>query len=195
MKYEVEENDEVMNKSIDEAAEEEIFEDEEEIRNIDKVIRSEVPIIFVTGYRLNSKIAWAAGENHLYYKNAFNKTLNALGYKCVTDGCEGKIYVRDDGTAFRINQNHIEHGNHNDRFFGMHCVNLIKQRVLTIRRDENLAPEILFIFCGIIEYQRSSGVINDIPPLCSIFKRKFSSQNHDIKRNPKNTQHTNLTCS
>lgn len=31
-----EENNEVMNKSIDEAAEEEIFEDEEEIRNIDK---------------------------------------------------------------------------------------------------------------------------------------------------------------
>lgn len=55
----------------------------------------------IQAFRCDSNVLYVPEQQQMYCVNGFNKTLNALRFRCYCDGCNVKIYVRKDGTAIQ----------------------------------------------------------------------------------------------
>lgn len=93
----------------------------------------EVKYIIIPGFRTGSNLVWAFEEQHLYYKNAYSKAKNQESCKCYKPGCRVRLYIREDGTAFRfIEINHAKnHGSMYSDFKQMYCFNKMKKEAET----------------------------------------------------------------
>lgn len=60
-----------------------------------------ISFIWIQAFRCDSNVLYVPEQQQMYCVNGFNKTLNALRFRCYCDGCNVKIYVRKDGTAIQ----------------------------------------------------------------------------------------------
>lgn len=99
--------------------------------NSDHSLQVSLNIVFIRGFRNNSKIVYD-GE-YLYYQNAFNKYHGVTACTCYEKECTARIFVRKDETAYKLRtmQHSKTHGNMHDIFKHMHCFNLMKDKCLT----------------------------------------------------------------
>lgn len=92
----------------------------------------EVKYEMIVGFRINSMILWAYEEKELYYENAYSTKTKLRGFTCRKKKCNARIYVREDGTAFRDpEQCHRSHGNQYQAFRNMYCDNKMKEKART----------------------------------------------------------------
>lgn len=108
----------------------ELSNDEDEPINIGEI---EVQYEIVEGLRKGSSLVWASEEKNLYYKNAYSKKNRLESCKCYIPKCKARLYIREDGTAFRhINVKHAKiHGSMYSEFKLMHCFNKMKHKAET----------------------------------------------------------------
>lgn len=93
----------------------------------------EVHYTMVPGLRKGSSLVWAFEEDHLYYKNSYSK-VNALdSCKCYKKGCKARLYIREDGSAFRHGdiEHAKSHGSMYTEFKFMYCFNKMKEKADT----------------------------------------------------------------
>lgn len=92
-----------------------------------------ISFVMITGFQVNSKLIWVANEKKLYYKNAYTKEFDAFGCTCYIKGCNARIYIKEDGSAFHTYDHHhnIDHGFMYNIYKEMYCVNLMKSECLT----------------------------------------------------------------
>lgn len=82
---------------------------------------------FVEGFRKGSRLVWAFEEQHLFYFNSYSKKTQSSGYTCYEDNCSARIFVKDDGRAFKIAaKKHKIHNTHYETYKHMYCCNLMK---------------------------------------------------------------------
>lgn len=92
----------------------------------------EVQFKMIPGLREGSSVVWTFEEEHLYYKNAYLKAKKLESCKCYKNGCRARLYIREDGTAFRnTTVLHSNHGSMYEDFKFMHCFNKMKQKANT----------------------------------------------------------------
>lgn len=87
----------------------------------------------IPGMREGSSLVWAYEEKHLYYKNAYSKVKRLESCKCYVPKCRSRLYIREDGTAFRkSNVEHAQnHGSMYTDFKYKYCFNKMKQKAKT----------------------------------------------------------------
>lgn len=105
---------------------EELSDNEDEPITIGEV---EVQYTMIPGLRKGSSVVWTLEEEHLYYKNAISKATGFESCKCYMPGCKARLYIRQDGTAFRNSTiSHTKnHGSMYTDFKFMYCFNKMKQ--------------------------------------------------------------------
>lgn len=92
-----------------------------------------IPVQFeiICGFREGSQIVWALEEKHLFYRADWCKELNALRCRCYDENCSGRLYIRNDGTAFKSSTDIHDstHGSYHQTYRHMYCFNQLKDRV------------------------------------------------------------------
>lgn len=95
----------------------------------DTIGEIDVKYEIVTGKREGSHLIWTIDDEFLYYKNSFSKKTGIESCKCVADGCNARIYIREDGSAFKYSSTNHTHGSmYSSHFKYMYCFNKMKQR-------------------------------------------------------------------
>lgn len=92
----------------------------------------EIEVIFewISGLREGSKLLWAYEEEHLYYVNSYSKKSKTTACTCIEPKCNARVYVRDDGTAYRQSstQHLLSHGSFYQKYKVSYCFNKMKER-------------------------------------------------------------------
>lgn len=91
----------------------------------------EVQFRMIEGLREESSLVWAFEEECLYYKNSYSRKTGLEACKCCKKGCKARLYIREDGTAFRKVHHASNHGSMYKDFKYAHCFNKMKQRAAT----------------------------------------------------------------
>lgn len=81
------------------------------------------------GLREGSQLIWAHEEQNLYYKNSYSKSTDLEAYTCYESGCNARVYIRNDNTAYRFSEvQHAQfHGKMYTNFKYMQCIASIRQ--------------------------------------------------------------------
>lgn len=89
----------------------------------------EVNHTMVPGLREGSSLVWAPDERNFYYKNAFSKATGLQACKCIKPGCKARLYIRENGTAFRKNgiDHAVNHGEMYSEYKLKYCFNKMKE--------------------------------------------------------------------
>lgn len=67
-----------------------------------EVVQIEVFYEIIPGMREGSSVIWAFEEENLYYRNNYvSKKTGQMSCKCQFPNCNVRLYIKDDGTAFR----------------------------------------------------------------------------------------------
>lgn len=116
-----------MNKSITSASEDDVRIDSGRIDEI------EIEYKWIPGFRKKSVVLWAHEEEHLYYYNSYSQKTGYTACTCYDSSCTARIFIREDGTAFRRNfvPHNPSHGSHYETFMHMHCFNKLREKVNT----------------------------------------------------------------
>lgn len=112
------------------------------LKEIENVITSEdeeeehlIEVIYqlIPGFRINSELMWAFEERQLYYENSYSNKTKLKAYTCRVKGCTARVFVREDGTAFRdTERKHLKsHGTQYQDYKFMYCDNMMKERAKT----------------------------------------------------------------
>lgn len=103
-----------------------------ETEEVDLNTFGEIEVFFewIPGLRKGSKLLWAYEEEHLYYVNSYSQKMKITACTCIEPKCYARLYVRDDGTAYRLNQTiHLSsHGSFYEKYKHMYCFNKMKER-------------------------------------------------------------------
>lgn len=142
-------------------------EDGEEFNSIDFIeVRSE----WIMGFRKNSILLWTLEEEYLYYKNAYNNTKKVTACTCIDQNCKARIFVREDGTAYRLSSSsHIPHGTFYEKYRHMYCFNRMKE--MAISAPASSTPYEIFTE-AVLEWQTD--------PLCR--GTKYPQEFAEVKR-------------
>lgn len=93
----------------------------------------EVKFVVIPGSVEGSNLIWAFEEMNLYYKNSYSKVTGIEACKCRKPGCKARLYIRENGTAFR--KAGIEHSkNHGSMYTDFkyaYCFNKMKEKAKT----------------------------------------------------------------
>lgn len=106
--------------------------EDEPIEEID-IGEIDVKYTMIPGLRKGSSLIWAYEAKNLYYKNAYSKVNRLESCKCYKPKCNARLYIREDGTAFRhSNVEHAKiHGSMYTEFKLMYCFNKMKEKAAT----------------------------------------------------------------
>lgn len=87
-----------------------------------------VTFIWIQGLRENSKLMWVPNEENLYYANVRSREYDAMGYTCYVKKCTARIYLKDDGTAFKTQiREHCNHETMYSVYREMQYINAMKE--------------------------------------------------------------------
>lgn len=110
--------------------EENLSESDDEVITVQQI---EVEYEIIPGLRENSRLVWEFREQNLYYRNVYSKKTGNEACKCYKPGCSVRLYIRQDGSAFRYsNLSHAKiHGSMYKERKEMYCFNKMKDRAKT----------------------------------------------------------------
>lgn len=101
---------------------------------VDIKIIGEIEVFFewIPGLREKSSLLWAFEEEHLYNANSYSKKKKATACTCMEPKCYAWVFVRDDGTAYRLSSiSHSSHGSFYEKYKHMYCFNKMKERAIS----------------------------------------------------------------
>lgn len=85
--------------------------------------------LFIKGLRSTSKLIWIPEEECLFYSNVRSERYDAIAYTCYQKKCTARVYLREDGSAFKThNSIHSNHGSMYHIFKEMQCINTMKEK-------------------------------------------------------------------
>lgn len=89
----------------------------------------EVDYELIPGKREGSELIWAFNENNLYYKNSYSRKKRLESCKCTKKRCTARLYIRDDGSAFRKSgaRHFRSHGSMYTDYKETYCFNKMKE--------------------------------------------------------------------
>lgn len=96
----------------------------------DEEISTNLNYRMIPGLRTNSELLWAYEQQQLYYKNAYSTKTQITSYTCRIKGCNARVFVKPDGSAFQdpLNTHLISHGSQYQEYKLMYCDNEMKER-------------------------------------------------------------------
>lgn len=104
---------------------------ESEDENEDETIiigKIEVKFTRIPGLRSGSSLIWAYEERNLYYRNSYSAVTRIEACKCYTPSCNARLYIREDGTAYRRLEHDRAHGSMYNEFKEKYCFNRLKEK-------------------------------------------------------------------
>lgn len=90
-----------------------------------------VQYTIIIGLKSNSKVMWAYNEKNIYYKNSYSNKTKETAYTCKEPNCRVRVFLREDGTAYRDFSEEHEHSSHFEIFKQMYCENKLKEKART----------------------------------------------------------------
>lgn len=87
----------------------------------------------IKGLKKNSNLLWTPEEQYLYYANSYSQKTKITAYTCIIPQCRARVYVREDGTAYRLRSvpHLLSHGLMYTDYLHAHCANRMKERAAT----------------------------------------------------------------
>lgn len=112
------------------------FDDEIENENETSVSVTQlifISFIWIEGMRSNSNLMWVPDEQNLYYRNYYNKKYDAWGYTCCCKECNARIFLKEDGTAFKLPsmEHNYPHESMYNEYYKRYCTKMMKDRCKT----------------------------------------------------------------
>lgn len=99
---------------------------------IQQPFQIEIKFEYIDGFRKGSRVVWINEEKKLYYVNSYSKKKGITACTCYDRECKSRIFIRDNGTAYRANIDHnVSHSYHYEIFKHMYCINKMKQKATT----------------------------------------------------------------
>lgn len=96
------------------------------------IVALSVNVIRIRGFRSGSDIIWDPDERMLYYQNSLNKVSKDMAWTCYVKNCDGRIFIKQNGTAYKSNNTqHENHGHMYEIFMHMQYFNDMKDMCLT----------------------------------------------------------------
>lgn len=88
-----------------------------------------ITFLWIHGFRSNSNLIYVPNEQQIYCGNGENKKLDAIRFRCYSNNCPAKVYLKKDGSAIVDNSNvrRHDHGSVHTTFRRMECINLMKR--------------------------------------------------------------------
>lgn len=110
------------------------FGDSNDSNDFDAALGVRIPVNYeyIEGFRQGSKIVWVKEGNRLFYRNTWSRRENALACTCYDPNCNARIFIRNDGTAFRLfdSIHDSQHGSFYTTYKHMMCFTKLKESVL-----------------------------------------------------------------
>lgn len=89
----------------------------------------EVNYEIVPGKRGGSHLVWAFEDEFLFYKNSLSKKSGNEACKCIEKGCNARMYICEDGSAFKHSVTNHNHGSmYSSHFKYTYCFDKMKQK-------------------------------------------------------------------
>lgn len=97
------------------ASDNKIFDDDEQC------ILQNINYSWIVGVRSNSELLWATDEENLYVSNGKIVGNEDEAFTCYTKKCKGRVYLKQNGSAFKVAEHTINHGSMYKNYIEMQC--------------------------------------------------------------------------
>lgn len=87
--------------------------------------------IWIQGLRTNSNLIYVPDEQQIYCGNGVNRKYDEFRFRCYSDSCQAKIFLRNDGTVVQEPGTKHSHGSMYVKYKEMLCFNAMKSSCLS----------------------------------------------------------------
>lgn len=102
----------------------ELLEDDDD----DDCIPESFHYIFIVGVRSDSELMWATEEENLYVSNGkIIAKEDAEAYTCYEKKCKGRVYLKQNGIAYKVHEHTIAHGSMYKTYIECICREMMRQ--------------------------------------------------------------------
>lgn len=104
----------------------------DEAEEFDDVIPHSFHYLWIVGLRSDSELMWAVEEEAIYVSN--RKIIakdQAEAFTCKVKNCKGRIYLKPNGTAYKITEHTIDHGSMYKTYVELLCRNFMREECKT----------------------------------------------------------------
>lgn len=92
-----------------------------------------ITVLWIQGMRANSNLIYVPDEQQIYCGNGENKAQDAIRFRCYSNNCTAKVYLKKDGTVVREQSSgrRHDHGSMYTKYKEMECINSMKKLCLS----------------------------------------------------------------
>lgn len=84
---------------------------------------------WTVGIRSNSELMWAVEEEILYVSNGKIVTKDGdEAFTCYEKKCKGRVYLKQNGIAYKVKEHTVNHGSMYDKYLEMQCREMMREQ-------------------------------------------------------------------
>lgn len=94
---------------------------------------------WIVGFRSTSEIMWAIEEEMLYVSNGKIVKSDEEAFRCHYPKCCGRVYLKQNGIAYKVTDHTIDHGSMYKTFLEMQCRQLMRDECQTAGASKSIS--------------------------------------------------------
>lgn len=96
--------------------------------------------VWTVGLRSNSELMWAVEEETLYVSNGkILKNTNEEAFTCNYPKCRARVYLKQNGIAYKVTEHSIDHGSMYDMYMEIQCREQMREQCKTAGASKSIA--------------------------------------------------------
>lgn len=103
------------------------FEYEENDDNFNSFVPNNLQYTWTVGLRSDSELMWCLEDESLYVSNGKILKSSEEAFTCNYPKCQARVYLQQDGIAYKVKEHTIAHGSMYDKYMEMQCRQLMRE--------------------------------------------------------------------
>lgn len=103
------------------------FDSEEDDDDFSSFVPNNLQYTWTVGLRTDSELMWCLEDESLYVSNGKILKSNEEAFTCNYQKCQARVYLQQDGIAYKVKEHTIEHGSMYDKYMELQCRQLMRE--------------------------------------------------------------------
>lgn len=105
------------------------LDDEEDNDEFGPSVPNNLQYTWIVGLRSDSELMWCIDDEALYVSNGKISKSNEEAFTCNYTKCQARVYLKQNGIAYKVKNHTIEHGSMYEKYMEMQCRQLMREDV------------------------------------------------------------------
>lgn len=92
----------------------------------DSIVPNNLQYSWTVGLRADSELMWCIDDESLYVSNGKIVKSNEEAFTCNYPKCRGRLYLKRNGIAYKVNHHTIDHGSMYNKYLEIQCRQLMR---------------------------------------------------------------------